>query len=241
MQFDMKQADFYLVDGHTNTGAVNLMAGYMAGAVTMLVDLIVGIIPTGCTFTMASDSTGTVYSVTAHSETLGATTSITFTPGLAESVADDDVIVFGGRQLKMKIGDGTLSYDEKRTVEYKKDRGKLDTVRLGDEEPLEVKMDLRWEFLRSDATDPATSSIPSPEEILKQTGAASAWQTSAADPCEPYAVNIFVVYTPLCDNVKKETILLRDYRYESLSHDFKQGMISTSGKCNVTDATVARV
>ena len=320
MQFDMKQADFYFVDGYANTGAVNLPAGYAPGVTTMAVDGIVGIIPNGVTFTLpgfsetaavnlmagyvtttttmlidsiASDVpigstfimtgdttiytvtavtntlgattsitftpglviaatddevitfsqgvTGTVYSVTGHSETLGATTSISFTPALKESVDNNEVVSFGGRMLKMKVGDGTMSYDEKRTVEYKKDRGILDTVRLGDQDPMEVKFDLRWEFLRSDATDPVTSSIPSPEEILKGVGAAAAWLSTSPDPCEPYCVNIYVVYSPLCPGVKKETYLLQMFRYETLNHEFKQGMIASSGKCNVQTAVVTRL
>lgn len=241
MQFDLKQADIYLVDGYTNTGAVNNVSNYAINASTMLVDTIVGAIPLGATFTLASDTLGTVYSVTAKTDTLGNTTSITFTPSLVEAATDNEVITFGGRRLKMKVGDGTMTYDEKRIVEYKKDRGILDTVRLGDQEPIDVKLDVRWEFLRSDASDPVTSSIPSPEEILKRTGAAAAWTSSSADPCEPFAINLYVIYTPLCPGVKKETILLQDFRYEALNHDFKQGMLSCSGKCNIQNAIVTRV
>ncbi len=241
MQFDLKQADIYLVDGFADAGAVNNVSNYTVGTTTMLVDGISDSIPDGVTFTIASDTLGTVYTVTSATDTLGATTSITFSPGLVEAVLDDAVITFGGRRLRMKIGDGTMTYDEKRAIEYKKDRGRLDTCRLGDEDPIEVKLDVRWEFLRSDASDPDTFMIPSPEEILKKVGAASAWVSSSADPCEPYSINIFVVYTPTCDDVKKETILLRDFRYEALNHDFKQGMLSCSGKCNSTDAVVTRV
>lgn len=225
----------------TGVGAVNTLGNYAPGVSTMTVDTIVGIIPLGSTFTLASDVDGTVYSVTSVTNTLSNTTSITFTPTLVETATDEEVITFGGRRLKMKVGDGTMTYDEKRIVEYKKDRGILDTVRLGDQEPIDVKLDVRWEFLRSDASDPVTSSIPSPEEILKRTGAAASWTSSSADPCEPFAINLYVVYTPLCPNVKKETILLKDFRYEALNHDFKQGMLSCSGKCNVQDAIVTRV
>ena len=82
MQFDMKQALFYFVDGFTATGAVNNVSGYAANATTMLVDTITGIIPVGVTFIMPEGDT--VYKVTSHSETLGNTTSITFTPGLVD-------------------------------------------------------------------------------------------------------------------------------------------------------------
>ncbi len=239
MQFDLKDALIYFVDGYSETGAVDNVAGYSAAAVTMTVQGIVGEVPIGATFVMPSDTTGTVYTVSAQTPTLGNTTSITFTPGLAEAVVDDDVITFGGIRLQAKIGDGNCSYDEKRAIEYKKDRGKLDTVRLGDEEPMDVKFDLRWEFLKSEVGDP--TSIPSIEEVLKRTGAAANWTSSSADPCEPYAVNIYVLYAPPCTTIKRETILLRDFRYEQLSHDFKQGMISCTGKCNALMAEVARV
>ena len=238
MQFDMKQALFYFVDGFTATGAVNNGGGYAANATTMLINGVTGLIPVGVTFIMPEGDT--VYKVTSHSETLGNTTSITFTPGLADAASDSDVITFGGRQMKMKIGDGTMSYDEKRTVEYKKDLGLLDTVRLGDQDPMEVKFDLRWEFLLADSTDPATSSYPSPEDVLKQRGGASAWLSTSPDPCEPYCVDIYVVYDPLCPSVKGETYLLHMFRYETLNHEFKQGMIAATGKCNVQTAVINR-
>lgn len=239
MQFDMKQALFYFMDGFTApAAAVNLMAGYVAGTTTIAVDGISGVIPNGVSFTMPEGRT--LYTVVSSTATLGNTTGITFSPGLVDAAVDDDVITWGGRLLKMKIGDGTMSVDEKRIVEYKKDRGLLDTVRLGDQEPIDVKLELRWEFLMADSTDPATSSIPSPEDVLKQRGVASGWQTTSPDPCEPYCVDIYVIYTPLCPNVKCEGYLLHMFRYEALNHDFKQGMINMTGKCNVQQMTVSR-
>jgi hypothetical protein len=218
---------------YSGTGAVNRVP-YSVGATTILVDAITGLVPLGTTFLLSGDTV--VHTVTGQIATLGNTTSLTFTPGLGIAGHDDATLIIGGRQLKLKIGEGTMSYDEKRAIEYKKDRGRLDTVRLGDEEPLDVKLDIRWEFLKSD-----TGQDPTPEEVLKQEGNASDWMTSADDPCEPYAINIYVVHTPVCTTEKKETILLQDFRYESISHDFKQGMLSCSGKCNLTAAEINRV
>jgi hypothetical protein len=237
MQIDLKNCEVYFIDGFGDTGAVNLMAGYSSGATTMAVDGITGAIPDGVTFLVAGDDV--VHVVTSASETLGNTTSLTFSPALGASVVDDAAITFGGRQLKIKIGEGTISYDEKRAIEYKKDRGRLDTVRLGDEEPMDVKFDIRWDFLKSDTSDP-----PTPEEVLKKIGNASDWESSSSDACEPYAIDIYIVHTPPCvasASIKAETYLFQDFRYESLSHDFKQGMLACSGKCNRTMATVARV
>jgi hypothetical protein len=234
-QFDLKKASVYFVDGYSKTGAVNNASGYTTGATTMLVDTITGAIPTGASFTMAGADT--IYDVTAHTETLGSTTSITFTPGLKTAATDNQVITFGGRRLYCKIGEGNITYDEKRTLEYKKDRGKLDTVREGDEEPIDVKLDMQWEFL----TAATGATVPTPEDVLKQEGPASTWVSSSDDACEPYALDILIVYDPSCSGTEAEMILLQDYRYESLNHDAKAGTISTSGKCNVTKAVKTRV
>lgn len=139
-------------------------------------------------------------------------------------------------ELEIKVGEGNLTYTEKRNMEYRRDRGNLDTVRQGDEEPVEVNFDFEWEFLRSDGAEPVT-----PEEALKKTGAASAWVSSSADACEPYAVDIVVEYIPPCGTAKSEVIVLQDFRWETLDHNLKDGQISAKGQCNVTEALVTRV
>ncbi len=237
-QIDLKNCDIYIEDGYTGsvTGAslVNLMAGYMAGASTMLIDGSTGAVTTGDRFTVVG-STDTVHTVTAHSETLGNTTSITFTPSLAGSVADGAAITWLSHQLLIKVGEGNMQWTEKRSIMYTKDRGRLDTVKKGDEEPVEVKLDFTWVFLKADSGD-----TPSIEDVLKKRGEASDWVSSSADLCEPYAVDLVIVYTPPCDAVDKEIYRLTDFRYEDLGHDIKQGQVSVSGKCNITEPTVTR-
>jgi hypothetical protein len=235
-QIDLKNCDIFLEDGYagpSGTWLVNLMAGYMAGAVTMLVDGGASAAVIGDRFEVAGD-TGVVHVVTAHSETLGITTSITFTPALGASVSDDAAITWLDHQLKIKIGEGTAQWTEKRPITYTKDRGRLDTVKLGDEDPIEVKLDFTWVFLKGDTSDP-----PTIEDVLKQRGNASTWVSSSSDQCEPYAINIIIVYTPPCP-AKKEIYNLHDFRYEDLGHDIKTGMVSVTGKCNVTEPVVTR-
>jgi hypothetical protein len=237
-QFDLKKATIYFRDGYKATGKVNNAAGYAAAATTMAVDGITGVVPVGATFRVTTPGTkDTTYTVTAHSETLGNTTSITFTPGLVALVADNDDITFYGKRLEVKVGEGNLTYDEKRNMEYKKDRGKLNTVREGDEDPIDVRLDIQWEWLSAAGSD----TVPTPEEVLKKEGLASSWLSSATDTCEPYAVDIVILYDPSCSGVDGELITLKDYRWESLNHDLKAGTLSTSGKCNVTRATKERV
>jgi hypothetical protein len=235
-QLDIKNCDFYIKDGYagpTGGGAVNNMSGYTAGATTMTVDGITGAVVTGTRFTVAGDAV--VHTITAHTETLDNTTSITFSPALGGAVVDNAVLTWLPRRLTVRIGEGNLQYTEKRQIMYTKDRGKLDTVKLGDQEPLEVKLDFTWVFLKAD-----TGETPTIEDALKQRGEAAVWTSSSADLCEPYAVDLEIVYTPPCSD-KIEVYTLSDFRYEDLSHDFKQGQVSVSGKCNVTEATIARM
>jgi len=78
------------------TGAVNLAAGYAAGSRSMAVDGFtdsVNPISQGDKFTIGTDSTNTVYTVIGSQFSSG-TVELTFYPGLAESVADNDAITF---------------------------------------------------------------------------------------------------------------------------------------------------
>lgn len=139
------------------------------------------------------------------------------------------------KKLDLKVGDGNITFDETRTVEYVKDRGKLSEVRLGDEMPMDVSFDIIWSFLKAVSTLDIT-----PEDALKQRGGAAAWVSSDSDLCAPYAVDIEIWYDPQCTTQKIESILLPDYRYEKLNHNAKSGMIASSGKCNATQATINR-
>jgi len=140
--------------------------------------------------------------------------------------------------LTIKIGEGNLTYSEKVAREYIKNRGVLDTVRNGDETPMEVSFEFTWEFLKSPAS---STTPPTVEEALKKTGAASAWVSAATDVCEPYAVDIEVTFDPACTGVKKEVYLFPDFRHESLDHDFRAGTVSCKGMCNAVEPTITRV
>jgi hypothetical protein len=140
--------------------------------------------------------------------------------------------------LTVKIGEGTLTYSEKRNIQYTLDRGALDEVREGDQVPVDVKLDFTWTYLRGglNSGDPATV-----EEALKNIGNAAAWLSSDSDGCKPYAVDIEITFAPTPSTCgDQEVILLPDFRWESMDHDAKAGTVSVSGKCNVTQATVTR-
>jgi hypothetical protein len=137
--------------------------------------------------------------------------------------------------VAVKVGEGNLTYSEKKPREYIKDKGILDTVRNADQEPMEVSFQFQWIFLISDG-----GSDPTIEEALKQTGNASTWVTSAADTCEPYAVDVVVDYDPDCGATKSEKYTFPDFRYETLEHDLKAGTVSAQGMCNAIVPIITR-
>lgn len=216
----------------------NSTGGYVAGTTTIIVDGFTGILTTGRSFRLAGDVSNTKYTITAHVETLGNTTSLTFTPAIpvASSVADDAVVTIGPNEIQVKLGTGNASYTEKVNRDYTLDRGRLSTVRNGDEVPVEVRVDAIWEFLLGDTDEP-----PSLEDVMKKRGNAANWVSSSDDPCEPYAIDLVIEYIPPCGDIDAEFITLPDFRYEEAQHDMKAGTLSFTGKCNVTEATIARV
>lgn len=230
---DLRNATIKVKDGYGPSGfLVNNGGGYAMGATTMAID--------GNTtdqlhkfdqFTVVGSSA--VHTIT-NTPALPSV-SITFTPALTGSVLDNAVITILPHELEVKLGEGNLTYSEKRNMEYVLDRGELDTVKEGDDVPVDVKMDFTWEFLRASAGDPPTF-----EDALKRRGEAAHWASSSSDPCEPYAVDIIVLYVPPCGGEDDETITLVDFRWEALDHDLKQAQVSVTGKSNVKEAQVVR-
>lgn len=140
-----------------------------------------------------------------------------------------------GEKVTVVLGEGNLTYDEKRNMEYVKDRGILDTVREGDQEPMDVRLDATWEFITGSGSDITI------EDAMKQRNNASDWTSTSADECEPYAVDIYILYSPICaGGAQGETIVLPDFRWETISHDAKAGTLSFTGKSNATQATATR-
>lgn len=142
--------------------------------------------------------------------------------------------------LTIKIGEGNLTWSERRNMEYTLDRGTLDEVREGDQVPVEVRLDLVWEYLTGGSATGATGTA---EDFLKKRGAYVGNISTDTDTCRPYAVDIIVEYTPSCATgvtLPNERITLSDYRWETIDHDLRGGTLATSGQCNVTEATVER-
>lgn len=167
----------------------------------------------------------------------GTTWELTFSPALdgGDLPANDDVITFLPIQIDVKIGEGNLTWTEAREMTYVLDRGSLDTVRQGNDVPLQVSLEFMFESVTQGTNEAVT-----PVDALKGVGGAADWTSSSTDTCEPYAVDILVVHTPPCGNVDSETIVFEDFRYESLEYDLQAGTIAVSGQANVTDAVITR-
>ena len=194
------------------------------------------LIPVGARFTVTG--VDTVFTVLTRTPAdAGPTTNITFTPawGSVNTPSQNDSITFQSQRLDITIGEGNLTYTEAKEYEYLKNRGVLDTVREGEDQPVDVSLEFAYEFVTTGTGEEIT-----PVDAVKQIGSASEWVSSSSDLCEPYAVDIEVDRSLSCGSTEDETTILVDFRYESLEYSLQDATISVSGKCNVTDATVTR-
>lgn len=234
------------------TGTISIAAGYPIGAQKMLIDDggsgAVPDITEGTTFTI--EGSDIIYIVDEVDATTN-TSRISFHPPLDVAVANDAEILFYqfGQSLEVTIGEGNLTYEESRPVEFTLNRGVIDTVKLADEEPMAVSLEFTWEFIRhlgaptafsASATTTATTGA-TVEDALKQQGPCVGWRSVSPDPCEPYCVNIRISNDPGCGSTGlNEEILLPMFFYESLSHDLSAGTVSVSGRCKAKAASIAR-
>jgi hypothetical protein len=195
-------------------------------------------IPLGARFTVAGETAATtVHTVTARTPASASpTTNIVFTPPLgAGTYVDGGAVTFLPQQIEIKVGDGEIKYTEASEYKYDKDRGNLDTVREGDEVPMDVSMNFTFEHVKT-----GTGELITPIDAIKGINGASGWYSSSSDQCEPYAVDVEVEHVPPCGSAEKETILFPDFRSEKRDYDFKNAAIAVSGKCNATEPEVTR-
>ena len=229
----LRHCTLRFIDGYAAAAVINDTPAN--GDTTLTITFAGGEIPVGTRFEIAG--VNQIYTITAVSGTPN-TTDITFTPALATAdniPAGDAAITIQGRCLEAKIGDGNISYDTDRELEYELDRGQLDAVVEGDDVPVSLNLDLTYEWLKS-----ATGiTIPTPKEVLRKKGAAADWVSAGADPCEPYAILVEMDYHPQC-SLPHEITRFPEFRVESLSHDLQNSTIAARGRCKVSDITPIR-
>lgn len=167
----------------------------------------------------------------------GVTHNISFTPAVhADHEMDNNAaLTFTGRTVEVKIGEGNWTHAENREYNYDLDRGNLDTVREGDQIPMDWTLDLTWEQL----TAYPGVDTPTVEDAFKRKGPASDWENAADDPCEPYAVDIEIEFALPCGDVPIEVLTVPAARFETLDHDLDAATISASGRANVLEPVMS--
>jgi len=184
----------------------------------------------------------TQYVITAINNDGSGADDVEFTGTLATgtSVVTTIKAQANNRQLEIKVGEGDLTFSIKKERIYDLDRGKLSTVRNGDEQPMELSCTFEWAWLRSDSTKDV---IPTVYEVLQREGLAWMFMSSAADPCEPYALDFQVDITAECSGsgIKGERLSFLDFREETIDPNLKEGSVAFGGKCNTTKPLLERL
>ena len=240
-RIQLRDTTIYIEDGLSGTGAIN-DAGTVVGAVDLDINTLVlnttdtDLVPVGARFTIASESGSPIHTVTARTPTSSSpTTNIVFTPLTAAGVVNSAVITFISQRITIKIGEGDLTWTESRELIYDRDRDLLDTVRLGQEQPVSVDLNFTFEYVTTESGQNIT-----PVDALKQTGEATEWVSSSSDLCEPYAVDIYVIHDVPCGTDQDQDFRFPDFRWESLDYSIQDATIAVSGQCNVADVVTTR-
>jgi len=146
--------------------------------------------------------------------------------GLVDEAASTEIGT--PNSLEITVGEGNLTYSEKRPVEFKKNRGILDEVREADEEPMDVSFEFTFDFLKGTGTG-----TPTIEDCLKRLGDASAWKNASLAACRPDCVNIAFTNNPSnCAATDDEVTEIYEMYHESLDHDLRGGQVSCAGRAN---------
>ena len=164
-RIELRDATIRIKDGLSGTGMIDegVTAPVATDAefdidVVVLNTAVTDQVPVGARFLVDGETDATqVHVVTARTPTSGTTTNIVFDPALgAGTYVDDGVVTFLAQQVEVKLGDGNLTWTVNREMEYELDRGNLDTVREGDQVPLDVVLDAVYEFITTGNSETIT-------------------------------------------------------------------------------------
>lgn len=241
-RIELRDCTIRIKDGLSGTATINTAAPDVNDTNVDIITVVLNavdadLVPVGARFTVNTVNHTTIHTVTARIPVdTSPTTNITFTPAwVANAPANADVITFLPQQIEIKIGEGNLTYTENKAYEYLLDRGVLDTVKEGDEQPLELSLEFVYDYVTT-----GTSEAITPVDALKQKGGAAEWVSTSADLCEPYCVDMEIDHVQPCGTAEDELTVLPDFRYESLEFNLQDANIAVSGKCNATEATITR-
>lgn len=141
------------------------------------------------------------------------------------------------RYVEFKVADGTLQFGESKEIIYTPNKGVLDDVKTGDEQPLSIDTSFTWEDFEASVG----SGTPSPLDILFQNGEAATYTSTAdASGCPPYCVDIEVEINPGCSEVR-EFVTFEEFLWDDIAPTFKDGKIAFKGQCNRTQPKFYRI
>lgn len=243
-RIEMRDVTIYIQDGLAGTG--NLSSNGTANDTDLEVDTTVlnttttNLIPVGARLYIDGETTNLVHTVTARIPTDdGPTTNLTITPALGAGTYNsgnaEGGITYIYQRVEINVGEGNLTWSETKEYEYLRNRGDLDTVKEGDEQPVEMSMEFVYDYIKTESGQTIT-----PVDAIKQIGEAAEWVSSSADLCEPYCVDILAKHCVPCGTDEDEDVLFVDFRRESLDFDMDEATIAVSGRCNVSEPTVMR-
>jgi len=228
------------LEGLSTIGANNVTVTGGPGPDTdWVVTFAVDLVETDCNMIVGANvdlDTGNVVITETTKGGISPVTNVVFSPAWGVNTpSQNDVITFISQRLKVKIGEGNLTWTESKEYEYLLDRGDLDTVREGDEQPVDVSLEFVYEYVTTETGKDIT-----PVDAIKQVGEATEWVSSSDDLCEPYAIDMVVIHCLPCGTDQDERASLTNFRWESLEYDLGEATIAVSGRCNVSQVTVDR-
>lgn len=147
----------------------------------------------------------------------------------------------GSNEVEVKFDAGNFTYTEQITIEYDLDRGLLDATSLGDEVPMEINFQGRYDYFKGDSSEVTL------RDALRNAGEAAGWESSSASiegqECSPYSVDLELTNTPTCSTGISnpiETTVFGQFRAENIAFDTSAGTVNVTGKCNITAPTSVR-
>ena len=238
-RIELRHVTFIMQDGLSgtciigNTGVVAVSDTDVTINTVVLNTTITTQVPIGARFTFDGGD-AQVFTVTAR---VGPdpTTNVTFTPPATVEVADVTNITFLPQRLVFKIGEGDFNWSEANEYIYDRDRGILDDVREGDDQPMSIDTAFTFEYYTASTGNP-----PTPSDALKQSGEASEWVSSATDQCQPYAIDLVLLHCVPCGTDEDQEFLFPDFRADEKGYAIGDGSVSLTGQCNATEPTVTR-
>ena len=136
----------------------------------------------------------------------------------------------------VRVGEGNLTFSEKRNYDVQLNRGKLDGmgIKKGDEAPVEFSLDIAWDWIQGTSATPVTGGFESILSIIGRTldvNGDPVGKSTDGDECNPYAFTMTVKYNAACGTTpNKKDLTFALCRYDQLQYDIGGAKLQMTGK-----------